>query len=67
MATEPTPRARMPLLGLISPIACIVGILSAGTALARHDGAFTAFALVCLAVGIACIKHTHRLFDWMRR
>ncbi len=57
----------MPLLGLISPNAVVVGVSCATTDLARDDGAFTALALVCLAVGIACIKHTHRLIDWMRR
>ena len=67
MATDPTPRARMPLLGLISPIAVIVGVSCATTALANHDATFTALALVCLAVGLACIKHTHRLIDWLRR
>lgn len=57
----------MPLLGLISPIAVVVGVSCATAALARHDGAFTALALVCLAVALGCIKYTHRLIDWMRR
>jgi hypothetical protein len=67
METEPAPRARILLLGLISPVAVVGGVFCASTALSKHDGVFTALALVCLAVGLACRKHATRLIDSMRR
>ena len=67
MASEPKPPSRFPLLGLVSPIACVVGLWSATTALATHNGVLTALTLACLAVAFVFIKSANRLFDWMRR
>lgn len=67
MENEPKPRARIPLLGLISPVAAVVGLACALAGLVKDNQALTWVALACLALTLTFVKYSSRLLDWTRR
>ena len=66
MESEPKRRARINLLGLISPVAAAVGLVCALVGLLSDKQALTWASLACLVLTLAFIKYSNRLFGWTR-